>query len=122
DSRAVRRPITHSPDTRETKPTMDRTLLPGKPWPLGATPNARGTNFALFSENATAVHVCFFDEQGNQTDCVRLRERTAFVWHGLIRNIRPGQRYGYRVEGPWDPHKALRFNPHKVLVDPYAKA
>ena len=101
---------------------MDRTLLPGKPWPLGATPNARGTNFALFSENATAVHVCFFDEQGNQTDCVRLRERTAFVWHGLIRNIRPGQRYGYRVEGPWDPHNALRFNPHKVLVDPYAKA
>jgi len=89
---------------------------------LGATPNARGTNFALFSENATAVHVCFFDEQGNQTDCVRLRERTAFVWHGLIRNIRPGQRYGYRVEGPWDPHNALRFNPHKVLVDPYAKA
>ena len=101
---------------------MDRTLLPGKPWPLGATPNARGTNFALFSENATAVHVCFFDEQGNQIDCVRLRERTAFVWHGLIRNIRPGQRYGYRVEGPWDPHNALRFNPHKLLVDPYAKA
>ncbi|HEV2577050.1 MAG TPA: glycogen debranching protein GlgX [Acidobacteriaceae bacterium] len=99
-----------------------RTLLPGKPYPLGATPTLQGTNFALYSEAATAVHVCFFDEQGNQTDCVRLRERTAFVWHGLIRNIKPGQRYGYRVEGPWEPEKGLRFNPAKLLVDPYAKA
>ncbi|HEX4308492.1 MAG TPA: glycogen debranching protein GlgX [Acidobacteriaceae bacterium] len=101
---------------------MRRTLLPGKPQPLGATPTAIGTNFALFSENATGVSVCFFDENGNQTDCVVLRERTAFVWHGLIRDIKAGQRYGYRVEGPWEPEKGLRFNANKLLVDPYAKA
>jgi len=101
---------------------MERTLLPGRPYPLGATPTAKGTNFALFSENATKVSVCFFDESGQQIDCVALRERTAFVWHGLIRNIKAGQRYGYRVEGPWEPEKGFRFNPHKLLVDPYAKA
>jgi isoamylase len=101
---------------------MPRTLLPGKPYPLGATPTGQGTNFALYSENATAVHVCFFDHSGKQIDCVHLRERTAFVWHGLIRNIKPGQRYGFRVEGPWEPEKGLRFNAAKLLVDPYAKA
>jgi len=101
---------------------MHRTLLPGKPYPLGATPTPIGTNFALFSENATGVSVCFFDENGNQVDCVALRERTAFVWHGLVRNIKPGQRYGFRVDGPWEPEKGLRFNAKKLLVDPYAKA
>jgi isoamylase len=101
---------------------MDRTLLPGKPYPLGATPTSKGTNFALFSEHATGVSVCFFDEAGQQTDCIALRERTAFVWHGLIRGIQPGQRYGYRVEGPWQPENGHRFNPSKLLVDPYAKA
>jgi len=101
---------------------MDRTLLPGKPYPLGATPSSKGTNFAIYSENATAVSVCFFSEDGRQTDCVALHERTAFIWHGLIRNIAPGQRYGYRVEGPWEPENGLRFNPSKLLVDPYAKA
>ncbi len=101
---------------------MSRTLLPGKPYPLGATPNSLGTNFALYSENATAVHVCFFDEGGKQVDCVALREVTAFVWHGLVRNIKPGQRYGYRVDGPWEPEKGHRFNTAKLLVDPYAKA
>ncbi len=101
---------------------MDRTLLPGKPYPLGATPTSKGTNFAIYSENATAVSVCFFDENGRQTDCVSLHERTAFIWHGLVRNIGPGQRYGYRVEGPWEPENGLRFNPNKLLVDPYAKA
>ncbi len=110
-----------APTQKETG-RMDRTLLPGKPYPLGATPLAKGTNFALFSENATGVSICFFDEAGNQTDCVALRERTAFVWHGLIRNIRAGQRYGFRVEGPWQPENGLRFNPKKLLVDPYAKA
>jgi isoamylase len=110
------------PPKREKTRRMDRTLLPGKPYPLGATPNVKGTNFAVFSQNATCVSVCFFDEAGNQTDCVALRERTAFVWHGLIRNIKPGQRYGYRVEGPWLPENGLRFNSKKLLVDPYAKA
>ncbi len=101
---------------------MDRTLLPGKPYPLGATPSSKGTNFALYSENATGVSLCFFDETGTQTDCVSLRERTAFVWHGLIRDIKPGQKYGYRVDGPWEPEKGQRFNSAKLLIDPYAKA
>ncbi len=101
---------------------MKRTLLPGKPYPLGATPSSLGTNFALYSEYATAVSVCFFDETGEQTDCIALREITAFVWHGLVRNIKAGQQYGFRVEGPWEPEKGLRFNASKLLVDPYAKA
>jgi glycogen operon protein len=101
---------------------MTRTVLPGKPYPLGATPFDQGTNFALYSENATAVQVCFFDEHGKETDRASLKERTAYVWHGLIRNVKPGQRYGFRVEGPWEPEKGLRFNPAKLLVDPYAKA
>jgi isoamylase len=101
---------------------MERTLLPGKPYPLGATPSPQGTTFALYSEHATGVKVCFFDESGKQVDCVSLKERTAFVWHGLIRNIKPGQRYGYRVDGPWEPEKGLRFNSSKLLVDPYAKS
>lgn len=101
---------------------MHRTLLPGRPYPLGATPSELGTNFAVFSEHATGVQVCLFDDAGKQTDCVELKERTAFVWHGLLRGIRPGQRYGYRVEGPWEPEKGLRFNVQKLLVDPYAKA
>ena len=101
---------------------MQRTLLPGKPYPLGATPSRLGTNFALFSETATAVHLCLFDDDGNQTDRITLRERTAFVFHGLVRNIKPGQKYGYRVEGSWDPENGHRFNSNKLLVDPYAKA
>jgi isoamylase len=101
---------------------MKRTLLPGKPYPLGATPTSDGTNFALFSENATGVQVCFFDDDGKQVDCVALQERTAFVWHGMVRGIKPGQRYGYRVDGPWEPEKGLRFNTAKLLLDPYAKA
>jgi isoamylase len=99
-----------------------RTVLPGKPHPLGATPTSQGTNFAVYSEHATGVSVCLFDESGQQTDCVPLEERTAFIWHGLIRDIKPGQRYGLRVDGPWQPEVGLRFNRNKVLVDPYAKA
>ena len=101
---------------------MNYTLLPGKPYPLGAKCNTKGTNFALYSEHATGVQVCFFDEQGNQTDCVKLQERTAFVWHGFVRGIAPGQRYGFRVDGPWEPEKGHRFNVSKLLVDPYAEA
>jgi glycogen operon protein len=101
---------------------MKRTLLPGNPYPLGATPTSKGTNFSLFSENASSVSVCLFDEQGNETDCIALKERTAFIWHGLIRGIKAGQRYGYRVDGPWEPDAGHRFNPKKLLVDPYAKA
>ncbi|SNS98318.1 isoamylase [Granulicella rosea] len=101
---------------------MSRTVLPGRPYPLGAKCNSRGTNFALYSEFATGVQVCFFDEQGNQTDAVDLTERTAFVWHGFVNGVPPGQRYGYRVDGPWDPANGHRFNKAKLLVDPYAEA
>lgn len=101
---------------------MSRKLLPGRPYPLGAKPTSNGTNFALYSENATSVQVCLFDEKNIEVDRVELKERTAFVFHGLILGVRPGQRYGYRVDGPWEPEKGHRFNKAKLLVDPYAEA
>jgi isoamylase len=101
---------------------MDHTLLPGRPYPLGATSSSKGTNFAVFSEGATQVDLCLFDADGKQAGCVTLRERTAHVWHGLLCDIKPGQLYGYRVYGPWEPEKGRRFNPAKLLIDPYAKA
>jgi glycogen operon protein len=94
---------------------------PGEPYPLGATWDGEGVNFALYSENATRVEVCLFDAEGNETR-VRLREQTAFVWHGYLPGLQPGQRYGYRVHGPYDPDRGLRFNPNLVLLDPYARA
>jgi isoamylase len=101
---------------------MNHTLLPGRPYPLGATVSSKGTNFAIFSQDATRVDLCLFNTEGKQTDCIALRERTAFVWHGFIQYIKPGQLYGYRIEGPWAPEKGHRFNYNKLLVDPYAKA
>ena len=101
---------------------MSRTLLPGKPYPLGATAYKKGTNFALFSENAARVDVCFYDAEGHETDCVTLLERTALVWHGFVNGIKAGQLYNFRVHGPWDPGNGQRFNPAKSLIDPYAKA
>src|ERR1700757_3226612 len=104
------------------KGNMSRTLLPGRPYPLGASVSRKGTNFALFSQFATNVELCFFDDSGAQIDCMPLRERTAFVWHGFVRDVKAGQLYGYRVHGPWEPEQGHRFNPSKLLVDPYAKA
>jgi isoamylase len=101
---------------------MSRTLLPGRPYPLGAVARKKGTNFAVYSEGATRVDVCLFDAEGHETDRVLLRERTALVWHGFIRDIKPGQLYGFRVDGPWEPKQGRRFNFNKLLVDPYAKA
>ncbi len=100
---------------------MDHTLLPGRPYPLGATASSKGTNFAVFSEGATRVDLCLFDADGKETS-ITLCERTAHVWHGLLCDIGPGQLYGYRVFGPWEPEKGRRFNPAKLLIDPYAKA
>jgi glycogen debranching enzyme GlgX/malto-oligosyltrehalose synthase len=94
---------------------------PGSPEPLGATWSGRGTNFALYSEAATGVELCLFDREGNEAR-VRLRHRTEFVWHVFVEGIGPGQLYGYRVDGPWEPAKGLRFNPKNVLLDPYARA
>ncbi|MEZ4498800.1 MAG: glycogen debranching protein GlgX [Thermomicrobiales bacterium] len=96
-------------------------VLPGVPYPLGATADEDGTNFALFSENATSVTLCLFDEAGSEK-LLPLTETTALVWHGYVPGIRPGQRYGYRVDGPFDPNHGHRFNPSKLLIDPYAKA
>ncbi|MEY4551635.1 MAG: glycogen debranching enzyme GlgX, partial [Pseudomonadota bacterium] len=96
-------------------------ILPGLPYPLGATWDGNGVNFALYTENAEHVELCLFDEDDSETRVV-LSHQTAFVWHGFVPELRPGQRYGYRVYGPYDPARGLRFNPNVVLLDPYAKA
>ncbi len=97
---------------------------PGRPYPLGATWDGAGVNFALFSEHATAVALCFFDERepGKEIRQVRLEQRTDQVWHAYVPGIRPGALYAYRVNGPYDPAQGHRFNPAKALLDPYAKA
>jgi isoamylase len=94
----------------------------GAPHPLGATWDGRGTNFALFSANAEKVELCLFDSHGRrETERIALPERTEDVWHGSLNDVAPGQLYGYRVHGPYQPERGLRFNAHKLLVDPYAK-
>jgi isoamylase len=95
-------------------------IWPGQPYPLGATWDGRGTNFALFSEHATSVELCLFDGDGYEHR-IAVSEQTAFIWHVYLPGIGPGQRYGYRVHGPFDPARGHRFNPAKLLVDPYAK-
>lgn len=96
-------------------------LTAGRPYPLGATFDGEGVNFAVFSQNATRVTLCLFDEQGNESLLIDLAERDGHVWHGYISGMRPGQQYGYRVHGPYLPEEGHRFNPHKLLIDPYAK-
>jgi isoamylase len=94
---------------------------PGRPFPLGASWDGHGTNFSLFSENAERVELCLFDDEGIETR-VPLEERTTQIWHGYLPGVGPGQRYAYRVHGPWSPERGHRFNPAKLLLDPYAKA
>ncbi len=96
-------------------------VWPGNPYPLGATYDGSGTNFSMFSEVAERVDLCLFDEGGNETP-VALTENDGFVWHGYLPGVGPGQRYGYRVHGPYVPEEGLRCNPAKLLADPYAKA
>ena len=97
-------------------------LSGGTPYPLGATFDGRGTNFALFSGNATKVELCLFDSAGRQeTDRIALPERSDDVWHGYFPEVAPGQLYGYRVHGPYAPEAGHRFNPNKLLMDPYSK-
>src|SRR5213076_289943 len=96
-------------------------VWPGHPFPLGPTWDGGGTNFTLFSEHAERVELCLFDQDDHETR-LELNERTAFNWHGYVRGVGPGQRYGYRVYGPYDPNAGHRFNPNKLLLDPYAKA
>ncbi|MEV0199507.1 glycogen debranching protein GlgX [Nonomuraea sp. NPDC050691] len=96
-------------------------VWPGDPYPLGATYDGAGTNFSLYTEAADKVELCLFDEQGGETR-VALPEVDGFIWHGYLPGVNPGQRYGYRVHGPYDPAKGLRCNPAKLLLDPYAMA
>src|SRR5918997_6334695 len=98
-------------------------IWPGRPYPLGATWDGQGTNFAVFSEGATGVELCLFDApESGERHCIPLPETTAHIWHGYLPGVRPGQLYGYRVFGPYEPEAGLRFNPAKVLLDPYARA
>jgi isoamylase len=94
---------------------------PGSPYPLGATYDGSGTNFAIYSEPAESVELCLFDDDGTESR-VWMTEVDAFVWHAYLPNIGPGQRYGFRVKGPYDPAQGLRCNENKLLLDPYAKA
>jgi glycogen operon protein len=100
------------------------TIWSGKPYPLGATWDGEGVNFAIFSEHATAVELCLFDSADAPMESVRIpiTDQTDQVWHCYLPGVRPGQLYGYRVHGPYEPQNGLRFNPRKLLVDPYAKA
>lgn len=99
-------------------------FLPGRPFPLGAHWDGKGVNFALFSKHATRVELCLFDSvmARSESYCVPMSERTNDVWHCFLPCLRPGQLYGYRVNGAYDPHHGHRFNPHKILLDPYARA
>ena len=96
-------------------------IWPGNVYPLGATWDGKGTNFALFSENATGVELCLFDADNHEIR-LHLTEKNNFVWHAYLPGVGPGQRYGFRVHGPWSPELGHRFNPNKLLIDPYAKA
>ena len=101
--------------------TEEMAAWPGTAYPLGAAYDGVGTNFALFSNVAERVELCLYDEAGTE-DRVTLAEMDGFVWHGYLPGVGPGQRYGYRVHGPYDPAAGHRCNPAKLLLDPYAKA
>jgi isoamylase len=101
---------------------IGRSQVAGLPFPRGATWDGPGVNFSLFSETSESVELCLFDESGANEERIRMRERTNGAWHIYIAGIQPGQLYGYRVYGPYEPEKGLRFNPNKLLLDPYAKA
>ncbi|MEA2736580.1 MAG: isoamylase, partial [Humisphaera sp.] len=99
-------------------------VWPGRPYPLGATWDGAGVNFGIFAEHATKVELCLFDDVNDTTAklCIILPEHTDMVWHGYLPDIEPGQLYGYRIHGPYEPAKGHRFNPNKIILDPYAKA
>ena len=101
---------------------MEHKVRPGRYAPLGATFDGNGVNFAVFSENAKGMDLCLFDADGNETHTIPLREQTMHVWHGYMVGLGPGQRYGFRARGDYDPARGLLFNPKKLLVDPYARA
>ena len=96
-------------------------VWPGRSWPLGSSWTEECTNFAVHAPRADGMWLCLFDEHGEETRH-RLTEQSLGIWHGAIPGLMPGQRYGFRAEGPWDPEQGLRFNPAKLLLDPYARA
>ena len=108
------------PNSRPTK----LTVFPGNPYPLGATWDGECVNFALYADNATSVELCLFSTTADEVESfkIKLVERTHHVWHAYFPDLRPGQLYGYRVHGTYDPQNGHRFNPSKLLIDPYAKA
>jgi glycogen operon protein len=99
-------------------------VWPGVPYPQGATWDGEGVNFSLFSEHASAVELCFFDapDAAVESERITITDRTDLLWHAYVPDVRPGQLYGYRVHGPYEPREGHRFNPNKLLLDPYAKA
>jgi glycogen operon protein len=113
--------VTETVDSVDSPRAAPAEQWPGKAYPLGATYDGSGTNFALFSEVAEKVELCLFDADGAESR-VPLNEVDGFIWHGFLPAVEPGQRYGYRVHGPYDPAAGQRCNPNKLLIDPYAKA
>ena len=99
-------------------------VWPGRPYPLGATWDGAGVNFAIFAEHANKVELCLFDavDAKKENERVPLRHQTDLVWHAYLPEVLPGQLYGYRVHGPYEPAQGHRFNPNKLLLDPYAKS
>src|SRR5881409_1834658 len=97
------------------------TVWPGSPYPLGATYDGAGTNFSLFSEVAEKVELCLIAKDGSE-ERIDLDEVDGYVWHAYLPTVTPGQRYGFRVHGPWDPAQGQLCNPAKLLIDPYARA
>lgn len=112
---------TTAPTTPHLTAGSPTEIWPGRAYPLGATFNGNGTNFALFTDVAEAVDLCLFDSSGVETR-IRLTESDANIWHCFLPGVTPGQRYGYRVHGPWDPARGLRCDPSKLLMDPYGKS
>src|SRR5499426_1164440 len=104
-------------------PRTTKTVVKGHEYPLGATVVDGGVNFALYSRNASAVFLLLFDAPTSEpTDVIQLQERDKFIWHAHVRGVKPGQLYGYKVQGEYRPEWGLRFNDAKLMLDPYAKA
>ena len=101
--------------------TLRGPIEAGRPFPLGATPRDGGVNFAVFSQHANRVMVCLFDEAGAEVEIIPLPEQEGHIWHGFLPGLKVGQQYGLRADGPYDPSRGHRFNPFKLLIDPYAK-
>src|SRR5689334_19532977 len=122
-SRAARPRAPRAPKRDDAAPNVENLAVwPGNPFPLGATWDGIGTNFSVFSEVAERVDLCLFDNTTGRETHLEMREQTAFVHHVYVPGVGPGQRYGFRVHGPWAPANGQRCNPNKLLLDPYGKA